>query len=370
MIKAYKYQIYPSEVQKKQLQNCFGSVRFIYNLALETKDNAYKSAKINLSYYDLAKQLTELKTEFDWLFDCPNMCLQSSIRNLDTAYTNFYKGRGKFPTYKNKKSKNSIQFPQNVKIDFEKQEIIFPKIGAIGALLHREFDGKVKTVTLSKTPTNKYFASVLVDNGQELPQKVEIKQSIGIDLGLKTFAFTSDNKEFENQKFLDKNLKRLRIEQRTMARRFKKGVKEQSKNWHKQKLVVAKLHEKITNQRKDYLHKISAELVTENDLICMETLNIKGMMQNRKLSKAIGQQGWNTFVEMLKYKCENKGKHFQQVPTFYPSSKTCNCCGNVNKELKLSMRVWECDKCHTLNERDFNAALNIRDKGFELIKAA
>ena len=370
MLKAYKYQIYPTEEQKVHLQKCFGSVRFIYNLALETKNNAYKSAGINLSYFDLARQMTELKSEYKWLFDCPNMCLQSSMRNLDSAYMNFFKGRGKFPKYKSKKTKDSMQFPTGVKVNFEKQEITLPKIGAIRALLHREFKGNIKTVTVSRTPTNKYFASVLVENELMTPQKVEIKKSVGIDLGLKTFAFTSNNKEFENQKFLDRNLKRLRIEQRTMTRRFKKGAKEQSKNWHKQKLIVVKLHEKITNQRKDYLQKISTELVNDNDLICMETLNIAGMMQNRKLSKAIGQQGWYSFVEMIKYKCNHQGKHFQQVPIFYPSSKTCNCCGNVNKELKLAMRVWECEKCHTLNERDFNAALNIHDKGLEIIKAA
>lgn len=363
MLKAYKYRIYPTDEQKEHLNKCFGCVRLVYNLALETKIHAYRSFGVSLGKFELMKQLTELKSEYDFLYDCPNQCLQVAISNLDKAYQSFFKGGG-FPKFKKKGTVQSLQF-SSVHTITNNKFIKLPLIGNIPIYIHREFNGQIRTCTISKTPTEKYFISILVKDEKGIPEKLPFKNAVGIDVGLKTFAFTSDGEIFENQKYLTKALKQLRIEQRTMSRRFKKGVKadEQSNSYKKQRLVVAKLHERVTNLREYYLHSISSKLVRTYDVIIVETLNIKGMMQNRKLSKAIGEQGWYKFFEMLKYKCEEFGKTFHQIGQWESSSKTCHCCGEKNKELKLSHRVWECLKCHTVHDRDYNAAINIKNIG-------
>jgi putative transposase len=365
MLKAYKYCLLPNEVQKQQLCQFFGSYRFTYNLGLETKITAYTSAKVNLSCIDLNKQLKELKdTEALWLKDVPSQMLQMAFRNLDNAYTKFFKGGG-FPKFKNRYSKQSIQFPQGVSIDFDKGIIFLPKLKEVSVVLSRKFEGKIKTVTVSKTITNKYFISILVDNQNKLPKKKPIKTntSVGIDMGVKTFATLSDGTSFKNPKFLRLNLNRLRIEKRKLSRRFKKRAKEQSKSYQKQRLKVAKLHEHIANQRKDYLHKCSTTIIRSFDTICIEDLNIKGMMQNHKIALAIGEVGWNLFETMLTYKCEWYGKNLLYIGRFHPSSKICSNCGAINKNLKLQHREWACGSCNTTHDRDQNAATNIKKFG-------
>lgn len=368
MLRAYKYRILPTEEQKLQLAKFFGCARFIYNLGLETKMRAWTSARKNYTCIDLSNQMKELKdTEAQWLRDCPSQTLQMALRNLDNAYTQFFKGGG-FPKFKSKHKRQSIQFPQGVKVYFENSSIILPKLRNVTCIFHRHFNGNIKTVTVSKTVTDKYFVSILIDNQNELPIKNQIKDAtaVGIDMGIKSFATLSNGDVFENPKFLRKNLKRLKVEQRKLNRRFKKGAKEQSKSYQKQKLIVATLHERIKNQREDFLHKTSSWIINSFDTICLEDLNIRGMMKNEKLSLAIGEIGWFKFKSMLEYKAEWHGKNIQFIGRFEPSSKLCSNCGNIHKELSLKERKWTCLSCGAHHERDANAAQNIKTFGLRI----
>src|SRR5690606_35574011 len=266
-LKAYKYRIFPSEEQKDQLQRYFGVVRLVYNLGLETKTVAYASNKKSISKYDLIKQLPELKEEFDFIKECPSQSLQSSLINLDTAYKNFFKGKGQFPKYKNRYSKQSITFPQGFEISFKNNTIKLPKLKEVAIDYHRQFKGMPKNVTLSKTVTNKYFVSILVDTQEEKikPKPVKTETSVGIDFGIKNLAITSDGVVYENKNFFKSQQRRLRVEQRSLARKQKGSI-----NRDKQKLKVALLQEKIRNQRTDYLHKISTELIYQYNTIVLE----------------------------------------------------------------------------------------------------
>lgn len=360
MLKAYKYRFYPTDEQKQKLTCFFGSCRFVYNLGLETKIQAWISAKKNYTCIDLANQMKDLKdTEATWLADCPSQTLQMSLRNLDNAYTKFFKGGG-FPKFKNKYSKQSIQFPQGTKVDFKSSTIFLPKLKQVNVLFHREFKGEIKTVTVSKTTTGKYFVSILVENKVNIPAKKKVKEktTVGIDVGIKTLAVLSDGTVFENQKWLREVKRNLRVQQRSLDR--KKKVK--GANYEKQRLVVARLHEHIKNQREDYLHKISTSIIKNYDTIVFEDLNIKGMMQNHKLAFAIGEIGWHKFNTMLEYKAEWYGKNIIRIGRFEPSSKCCSSCGTINKELTLKDRGWTC-KCGETHDRDVNASKNIKNFG-------
>lgn len=360
MLKTYKYRIYPNQYQQDQMSKAFGCVRFVYNLGLETKISSWAMRKEYINVFDLSNQMKELKdNEAPWLNDCPSQALQMSLRNLDNAYTNFFKRGAGFPKFKNKNSKQSLQLPQGVKFNEENTKVFLPKFKWVNLDLHREFKGEIKTVTVSKTVTGKYFISVLVETNKEVPKQKYISddRSVGIDLGIKDFAITSEGKKFENQKFLSNSLKELRKEQRSLSRK-QKG----SKRYDKQKLKVALIHEKIRNQRQDYLHKISRELVDSYDTICIEDLSTAYMMKNRRLSRAIGEMGWHEFKSMLKYKCEWNGKNLIVIGKFDPSSKMCSSCGKTNKELTLSEREWTCS-CGVKHDRDVNAAINIKNFG-------
>ena len=363
MLRAYKYCFLPTAEQKEQLAQMFGSSRFVFNLGLETKIMAYKQYGKTLNYFDLNKQLTDLKQEAEWLNDTPAQALQMSLRNLDNAYTAFFRGAG-FPKFKSKRGRQSFQLPQGVKVDFENGKVFLPKLKWVDCVFSREFAGSIKTVTVSRNPSGKHFVSILVDTGEDIPEKKPVARetSVGVDLGIKDFAVLSDGQVLENHKFLGRSLKRLRVEQRTLSRRFKKGAAEQSKNWHKQRIIVAKLHETVTNQRRNFLHKASTQIIKEYDTICLETLNVAGMVKNRKLSRAISDVGWSEFNTMLEYKAEWYGKNILRIGQFEPSSRICNVCGWHNKDLKLSDRIWTCANNHVL-QRDENAALNILDFG-------
>lgn len=360
MLKAYKYRIFPSEEQQGLLANIFGQTRFVFNLGLETKITAYAGNKTNIDCFDLIKQVKELKdTECPWLKEAPSQALQMALRNLDNAYTNFFKGKG-FPKFKNKHGKQSFHLPQGVFLSEDNKQIFLPKLKFVGIDLHREFKGDIKTVTVSRTVTNKYFVSILVDNKQELPKKKPITEqsAVGIDLGIKDFAITSDGKKFENKDFLKSTMQKLRVAQRSLSRK-KKG----SNHYKQQKLVVALLHEKVRNQRQDYLHKISSYLVNNYDTICLEDLAVKNMVKNHNLARAISDMGWGEFRTMLEYKSEWQGKNLSVIGRFEPSSKTCNCCGHINKELTLNDREWTCIKCNAKHDRDVNASINIKNFG-------
>lgn len=361
MYRAFKYQLNLNQDQTIAIDKQIGCCRFVYNWALNEKSKLYAESKQNVSCFELSKRLTTLKKELEWLNEVQAQALQMSLRNLDNAYTNFFHKKGKFPRFKSKKdSVQSFQYPQNVKV---KDNLIFlPKIGWCHYYKHRDIVGTIKTVTVSRTPTGKYFVSILCDNHIPKPEKVEIKESttLGLDLGIKTFAVTSGGEMFENQRHFLKLQKRLRVEQRSLQRKYTKENK--SKNYLKQKLVVAKIYEKITNQRKDYLNKISTYLIREYDTICIEDLNISGMLKNSKLAKHIQDCGWYTFRRMLELKSEEHGKNLIVIPRFAPSSKRCNKCGHIN-QIKLSDREFNCQSCNALLNRDFNAAQNIKDYG-------
>lgn len=367
MIKAFKYRIYPNLLQIEQLKCIFGSVRYVYNLGLETKITAYVSARVNLSCFDLNKQITELKKteQCSWLKICPSQALQMSLNNLDNAYTAFFKGEG-FPKFKNKYSKQSFQLPQGVNLDLENNRIFIPKIKWVPIIIDRMFEGAIKTCTISKTTTDKYFISIQFDDGINTPIKPDIDENttIGIDLGIKDLAILSDGTKFENPRWYQKLQKQLRIEQRTLSRRFKKEVKssEQSNGYKKQNIKVAKIHEKIKNQRVDNLHKITTSITKKYNTIVLEDLNVDGMMKNHCLAKAIQDVSWSEFRRQLEYKTEWYGKNLLFIGRFEPSSKTCSNCGIINKELTLKDREWTC-KCGVNHDRDINAANNIKNFG-------
>jgi putative transposase len=358
MLKTYKYRIYPNDIQKEHLSKIFGSVRFVYNLGLETKILAYTGNKKNITCIDLSYQIKELKdTDCPWLKEIPSQALQMSVRNLDNAYTNFFRGKG-FPKFKNKHGKQSFQLPQGVYL--ENKQIFIPKLKMVNIDLHREFNGEIKTVTVSKSTTNKYYVSILVETGIDKPIKKQIKEStsVGLDLGIKDFCITSDGKKFENKDFFKSSMQKLRVEQRSLSRK-KKG----SNHYLKQKMIVSLLHEHIKNQRQDYLHKISKYLVDNYDTICIENLAVDNMVKNHNLARSISDMGWGEFKTMLEYKSEWYGKNLSIIGRFDPSSKTCSTCGGINKELKLSDREWICLKCGTKHDRDINAAINIKNFG-------
>jgi putative transposase len=366
MLKAYKYRLYPNQEQRLHFAQSMGCVRYIYNKALETKNKHYEKTGKKLSYFDLANVLLKKeKEEHEWLTFSNAQSLQMALRNLDNAFQRFFKKTSGFPTFKKKSGHQSVQYPQNVSVDFKKNRIKIPKAGEVFCRFDRTFEGKIKTCTISRTPTDKFFVSILVDDGKELPLKplIETEGSIGIDLGIKTFATFSDGQKIDNPKFLDKLLARLKVLQHRASKKVKG-----SNNRRKANLKVAKLFERISNQRNDFLHKISTKLIRENQTIILEDLNVKGMLQNHSLAKSISDVSWSKFVEYLTYKCEWYGKNLIQIGRFDPSSKMCSCCGKINNELTLKDRSWICSACQTEHDRDINAAINI--KKFGLIKAA
>lgn len=359
MLRAYKYRISPTGGQMVLLDKHFGCVRFLYNLALETKSTAYAGNKISLSYNELSSQLTDLKKECEWLREVNSQCLQMALRNLDNSFQNFFKGRASFPNFKKKNNKQTFQLPQSVKVDFKNSCIDLPKFREpIKAILHRKFAGEIKTVTISKTPTNKYFVSVLVDNHIELPKPIKSNNAVGIDLGIKTFAVCSDGTEYANPKHLRNAMVKLKWMQRQLSKKVKGSNRRDV--W---KFRIAKQHEKVSNQRKDFLHKATNEIANRFDLVILEDLNIKGMVKNHKLAGAISDCGWNMFETMLKYKSEWKGKKVEYIGRFEPSSKICSNCGIKNDTLTLDVREWTCENCNTTHDRDRNAADNILSFG-------
>lgn len=355
MYKAFKYRIYPTNSQKELIHKHCGSVRFLFNLALETKTMAYIGSKVNLSRYDLQKQVVDLKKELPWLKETNSQSLQVALLDLDTAYSNFFKGRADFPKFKKKSNRGSFNVPQNVIVSGGR--LIIPKFkGGIKIKLHRDLVGTIKQATVSFTPTGKYFVSILCDTGEDVPSKPKVTEeaSIGVDLGIKDFAVTSEGEVIENPKFLRNSIDKLKVLQRRASKK-QKG----SSNRKKANRRVAVLHEKITNQRQDFLHKTSTKLIRENQTICLENLGISNMMKNHNLAQAISDVSWGEFNRMIEYKAKWYGVNILRIGRFEPSSKTCEC-GSINNELTLSDRIWECKSCGRVNERDLLAANNIK----------
>lgn len=351
MLKAFRYRISPTEEQKVLLNKHIGSVRFLYNIALETKQIAYASKQVNLSRYDLQRQLKDLKNECEWLKEVNSQSLQVALMNLDAAYLRFFKGQNSFPTFKKKSNGGSFNIPQNVFL--EDGKLVIPKFKkGIDIVLHRPIKGEIRQATISRTPTGKYFVSILCETGEVIKPKKNIKEktTIGIDLGIKTFIVASNGQEFDNPKYLRKAQSKLKYVQRKYSKNKGKRTKHR----------LAILHEKVANQRKDFLHKVSSELIKNHDSIAIETLQVSNMLKNHCLAQSISDAGWGTFVTMLEYKAEWYGKNILKIGTFEPSSKTCSYCGNINKELTLKDREWTCECCGTLLNRDVNAAINVK----------
>lgn len=369
MLRAYKYRIYPTNEQKALLAKTFGCCRFVYNCALNLKITAYKERKETLGNVYLTNLMkSELKAEHEWLSEVNSQSLQSALRNLDTAYTNFFRNTKAvgFPRFKSRKNKQSFLCPQHCRVDFEKGTITIPKAKDIPAVLHRKFKGMVKTVTISMTPSGRYFASVLVDTAiREIPvTPIQGDTALGIDLGIKSLAVCSDGRTFDNPKNFQKSLDRLKLLQKRLSRKQK-----DSANRNKARSRVARLQEHIANSRKDNLHKITHALTHDSQVrtICMENLNVKGMQRNHHLAQAVGDASFGTFLTLLEYKCRWYGVNLIKIDRFAPSSKTCGKCGYVYKGLKLSERSWTCPECGTHHDRDFNAACNIKEFGLKTL---
>ncbi len=358
MLQAYKYRMYPTQQQIHMLMQHIHACRFVYNHSLEQKIRAYEQHKQKLSCFDLNKQLPALKKEYPWLAEVNSQSLQSANKNLDNAFTRFFREKKGFPKFKSRKNPvQSFQVPQHYRVDFDRERIRLPKIGEIKIVFHRHFDGKMKTATVSVTSTGKWFVSILVDDGKPTPNPVRFTSdtTIGIDVGLTDFATFSDGEKIANPRCLKNSLQRLKVLQRRVSRKVKG-----SKNRKKAIKKLARCHEKIANQRNDFLHKLSFRVVSENQAIAVESLNIVGMQKNHRLAQSISDVSWGSFFSMLEYKCERYGKTLLEIGQFEPSSKICSRCGYINRNLTLSDREWTCPDCDTHHDRDINAAMNIK----------
>lgn len=357
--KSYKFRIYPTKEQEVFLLKHFGSVRFVYNYFLNQRKEQYQQTGKSDNYYKQAKSLTQLKKqeEYCWLNEINSQTLQSALSNLESAYVNFFSGKTKFPKFKKKVHRNSFCVPQYIKI--ENSKIYIPKLKKLGGIKlveHRRLEGKILFATFTKTPTNKYFVSITVE--QDYNSKQTTKKEIGIDLGIKDLIITSNGNKFKNHKFIDKFEKQLKKAQQHLSRK-QKG----SKRFERQRLKVALIYEKIHNCRLDNLHKISHKLVMENDVVYMENLNVKGMLRNHKLAKSIADCSWTELNRQLHYKGDWDDTYIHEIFRFYPSSKTCSNCGHIMDSMKLDIRNWECPICHKKHDRDINAAINILQEG-------
>jgi len=362
ILKAFKYRLYPNDEQKTLLSKHFGCSRFVYNWGLETRIKEYQETQKSLSCIELSARLTKLKQDLEWLGEVNSQALQAALRNLDNAYTRFFREHKGFPNFKNKHGKQSFQCPQKSEIDFENNTISVIKIKNIKAKLHRKFKGEIKTVTISRTTTGKYFASVLVETSDTIKKtkKPKIEKAVGVDLGLKHFITLSTGEKVDNPKHLQQSSNKLVL----LSRRVSRKTNKESKRREKAKRKLALLHERVANQRNDFLHKLSTRLVRENQSICLENLNVKGMLKNHCLARSISSASWSKFVEMLKYKAEWYGCNILQIGRFDPSSKMCSC-GVINHDLRLKDRSWTCKKCGKLHDRDVLAANNIKKFAFD-----
>lgn len=361
MLKAYKYRIYPTPEQAAMIDQTFGVCRLVYNMGLDIKRQTYDAFKKNVSAYDLQLQITGLRKEYTWITAVSREAIDASLNGLDVVFDNFYKGAG-YPHFKSKKGPQSFKIKgREVKLDTISGKVSIPKVGKVKIILSRLPVGELRSSTVSKTTTGKYFMSILAEDGLKAPDiKSETIEAIGIDLGITHFATLSTGIKVDNPRYLGKSIDRLVVLQRRAAKK-KKG----SKNAKKAHRRVALIHERVSNQRQDFLHKLSSKIVHDNqvNVICIETLCIRGMVKNRRLSRSISEAGWGLFVAMLKYKAAWEGKEIRQVSTWLPSSKQCSSCGEKIESLPLSVRRWSCESCGADHDRDVNAAINIRNSG-------
>ena len=363
ILKTYKYRLLPNKKQEEILARYFGAVRFVYNHFLAERKKQYDKTSKSDNYYAQAKALTNLKKqeEYSWLKEVNSQTLQQSLRHLETAYTNFFRGNARFPRFKAKKNGGSFNVPQFCSV--ADGRIFIPKFkNGIKIVEHRQFIGKIKNMTISVTPSGKYFVSILSEVEYEPLQKTNAK--VGIDLGIKDLVITSDGAKYSSNKFIKHYSKELAKAQRHLSKK-QKG----SNSWDKQRIKVARIQEKIHNCRMDKLHKISTDLIRKYDVICCEDLNVKGMQKNHRLAQRIADASWGTFLAFLTYKAEMNVKQIVKIGRYYPSSKTCHHCGYVKGDLTLKEREWICPVCGNVIDRDLNAAINILNEGLKNISA-
>jgi putative transposase len=363
MRKAVKVRLYPTTQQKQLLAQQFGSSRFWWNKALGLQYEHRLEQGRWLKRTELNALLPGLKKELLWLSDCYSQVLQATTKHLEQALKNWFEGRAKKPRFKAKKNKQSISFPQNVKVIGNQLKV--PKVGLIETKFTQAIEGTIKTVTISITPSGKYYAAIGLDLGDS-----EVEQSTdgiitGIDLGLKDYVTCHNGTEtysVKHPKWLKKHERNLRYQQKKLSRRDKG-----SKRRNKARLLVARVHERLSNARQDFLHKLSRTITDESQVVVVENLNIKGMVKNRKLSKAIAQSGWGMFLNFLDYKLKHKGGVLVEIDRFFPSSKMCSNCGHIHQKLELKDREWTCVQCSSNHLRDENASHNIRTEGIRIL---